>query len=89
MTQKDTFGRKPQNFKGTTDYDGLEAVKRNFVIEQIRSVFELFGFEPLETPAIELLRILDGKYGEEGFPTGCIFALCVPTSESSSSFVLT
>lgn len=63
---KDNFGRKPQNYKGTKDYDGLEAAKRNYVMQQIRDVFELFGFEPLETPAIELTRILDGKYGEDG-----------------------
>jgi len=66
MATKDTFGRKPQNFKGTRDYDGIDAKKREFVISQIRNVFELFGFEPLKTPAIELDRILTDKYGEEG-----------------------
>ena len=63
---KDNFGRVPQNFKGTRDYDGVDALKRNFVIDQIKNVFQLFGFEPLETPALELTRILDGKYGEDG-----------------------
>lgn len=65
-TVKDKFGRSPQNFKGTKDYDGIEAKKREFVISQIRKAFELFGFEPLKTPAIELDRILSEKYGEEG-----------------------
>lgn len=63
---KDQFGRVPQNFKGTKDYDGVDAKRREFVINQIRNAFELYGFEPLETPAIELDRILTGKYGEEG-----------------------
>ncbi|OGD81334.1 histidine--tRNA ligase [Candidatus Collierbacteria bacterium RIFOXYD1_FULL_40_9] len=63
---KDNFGRKSQNYKGTRDYAGIDAAKRNYVIDQIKSVFELFGFEPLDTPAIELMRILDDKYGEEG-----------------------
>lgn len=63
---KDNFGRVPQNLKGTKDYDGIEAKKRSLVIDIIKDVFELFGFEPLETPALELTRILDGKYGEEG-----------------------
>ena len=64
--KKDTFGRIPQNFKGTKDFDGLEAKKREYVVTRMKEVFELFGFEPLDTPAIELARILDGKYGEDG-----------------------
>lgn len=66
MAQADKFGRQVQNYKGTRDYSGNEAKKRSFVINTIINVFESFGFEPLETPAIELDRILDGKYGEEG-----------------------
>lgn len=77
---KDNFGRKPQNYKGTRDYDGIDAAKRNYVLDQIRYVFELFGFEPLDTPAIELMRMLDGKYGEEGQKN--IFRLSTSQDES-------
>lgn len=62
----DIFDRGIQNFRGTKDYFGSEARQRIRVIEQIRKSFELFGFEPLETPAIENERTLKGKYGEEG-----------------------
>jgi len=66
MTTTDLFDRGIQNFRGTRDYFGSDARGRLWVIEQIRSSLELFGFEPLETPAIENERTLSGKYGEEG-----------------------
>jgi len=62
----DVFEREVQIFRGTKDYFGSEARLRIWVIEQIRRSFELYGFEPLETPAIENERTLKGKYGEEG-----------------------
>ena len=42
-----------------------EAKKRQWLIEKLRSVFESYGFEPLETPALEYAEVLKGKYGEE------------------------
>lgn len=56
----------PQNYKGTRDWLAQDACVRQFVISTLTSVFELFGFEPLETPVVELKRTLQGKYGEEG-----------------------
>jgi len=79
---KDKFGRVPQNFKGTKDFDGLEAKKRDYVISKMKTVFELFGFEPLDTPAIELARILDGKYGEDG--QSKLFKLNLSLDESTA-----
>ena len=57
---------KVQTLKGFRDFLPVEARKRLYVINKLRSVFELFGFEPLETPALEYEEILLGKYGEEG-----------------------
>lgn len=51
--------------KGFRDFLPEEATKRRFVIEKMTKVFERFGFDPLETPALEYARILEGKYGEE------------------------
>ncbi len=52
--------------QGTRDFGPEVVRKRNFIFNTIRSVFELYGFEPLETPAMENLETLMGKYGEEG-----------------------
>lgn len=57
---------KPQTLKGFRDFLPPEARKRQYVISQLKSVFESFGFEPLETPTLEYEEILSGKYGEEG-----------------------
>ncbi|HSW96834.1 MAG TPA: histidine--tRNA ligase [Candidatus Saccharimonadales bacterium] len=56
---------KPQTLKGFRDFLPLEAKKRQFVINKLKDVFELYGFEPLETPTLEYEEILMGKYGEE------------------------
>ena len=56
---------KVQTLKGFRDFLPLEARKRQYVIDKIRGVFESYGFEPLETPALEFKEILTGKYGEE------------------------
>ncbi len=56
---------KTQTLKGFRDFLPKEAKKRQYVIDKIRGVFESYGFEPLETPALEYAEILKGKYGEE------------------------
>jgi len=58
--------QKPSIPKGTRDFTPAEMVRRNFIFGTIRSVFELFGYQPIETPAMENLSTLLGKYGEEG-----------------------
>lgn len=55
-----------QTLKGFRDFLPREARKRQYVINILREVFELFGFEPLETPVLEYDEILSGKYGQEG-----------------------
>ena len=57
---------KPTLPRGTQDFGPSVMVKRNFIIDNIKSVFERYGFLPLETPAMENLSVLTGKYGEEG-----------------------
>ncbi|MGC4037394.1 MAG: histidine--tRNA ligase [Chitinophagaceae bacterium] len=52
--------------QGTRDFGPEVVHKRNYILNTIRSVFELYGFQPLETPAMENLETLMGKYGEEG-----------------------
>lgn len=56
---------KPQTLKGFRDFLPEEAIKRQYVIDKLRTVFERYGFEPLETPALEYSSILLGRYGEE------------------------
>ncbi|MBA3724042.1 MAG: histidine--tRNA ligase [Candidatus Levybacteria bacterium] len=57
---------KTQTLKGFRDFLPQDARKRQFVISQLKTVFETFGFEPLETPTLEYEEVLAGKYGEEG-----------------------
>src|SRR5437762_5060547 len=52
--------------QGTRDFGPDTVRKRNYIFNTIKTVFELYGFEPLETPAMENLDTLMGKYGEEG-----------------------
>jgi len=52
--------------KGTRDFSPIEMARRNYIFDTIRSVFRLFGYEPIETPAMENLSTLLGKYGDEG-----------------------
>lgn len=56
----------PTLVKGTRDIYGLELKQKNYVLDIIKSTFDKYGFEPLETPAMENLSTLTGKYGEEG-----------------------
>ena len=55
-----------QTLKGFRDFLPKEAKKREYVISTLKKVFELYGFEPLETPSLEYEEILTGKYGDEG-----------------------
>ncbi len=55
----------PQTLKGFRDFLPEEAVKRQYVIDIVRKTFELYGFEPLETPAIEYLEVFTGNIGED------------------------
>lgn len=57
---------KPSTPKGTRDFSPIEMAKRNYIFDTIRSVFHLYGFKQIETPAMENLSTLMGKYGEEG-----------------------
>jgi len=57
---------KPSLSKGTRDFLPAEVAKRNYIFDTIKSVFRKYGFEQIETPAIERLETLNGKYGEEG-----------------------
>ena len=57
---------KPSIPKGTRDFGPQEMARRNYIFNTIRQVYELYGFQQIETPAMETLQTLMGKYGEEG-----------------------
>ena len=57
---------KPSIPKGTRDFSPVEMAKRNYIFNTIRDVYHLYGFQQIETPAMEMLSTLMGKYGEEG-----------------------
>ena len=58
--------QKPSIPKGTRDFDPSITIRRNHIIEKIKETFQIYGFLPIETPAMENLSVLTGKYGEEG-----------------------
>ncbi|MDE6070640.1 MAG: ATP phosphoribosyltransferase regulatory subunit, partial [Alistipes sp.] len=58
--------QKPSIPKGTRDFSPVEMMRRNYIFDTIKRVFRLYGFAPLETPAMENLSTLLGKYGDEG-----------------------
>ena len=60
------MAQKPSIPKGTRDFSPVETAKRNYIFETIREVFNHYGFQQIETPAMENLSTLMGKYGEEG-----------------------
>ncbi|WP_088342374.1 histidine--tRNA ligase [Robiginitalea sediminis] len=60
------MAQKPSIPKGTRDFSPVEVARRNYIISRIREQFERFGFQPIETPAMENTDTLMGKYGEEG-----------------------
>ena len=57
---------KPSIPKGTRDFSPIEMAKRNYIFDTIKQVYQLYGFQQIETPAMETLGTLMGKYGEEG-----------------------
>ena len=57
---------KPTIVKGTRDFSPMEMSKRNYIFNTIKDVYSLYGFQQIETPALETLQTLMGKYGEEG-----------------------
>ncbi len=60
------MAQKPSIPKGTRDFGPIEMAKRNYIFDTIREVYALYGFQQIETPAMETLQTLMGKYGEEG-----------------------
>lgn len=60
------MAQKPSIPKGTRDFGPVEMAKRNYIFNTIRDVYALYGFQQIETPAMETLQTLMGKYGEEG-----------------------
>ncbi len=60
------MAQKPSIPKGTRDFSQLEMARRNYIFDTIKGVFSLYGFQQIETPAMENLSTLMGKYGEEG-----------------------
>lgn len=58
--------QKPSLPKGTRDFGPIQMARRNFILDTIKDTFKLFGFQQLETPAMENLTTLTGKYGDEG-----------------------
>lgn len=57
---------KPSIPKGTRDFSPVEMVRRNYILDTIKTVYQKFGFQQIETPTMENLSVLEGKYGEEG-----------------------
>ena len=60
------MAQKPSIPKGTRDFSPAEMMRRTYIFDSIKEVFRTFGYAPLETPAMENLSSLMGKYGEEG-----------------------
>lgn len=60
------MAQKPSIPKGTRDFSPVEMAKRNYIFDTIKQVYQLYGFQQIETPAMETLQTLMGKYGEEG-----------------------
>ena len=58
--------QKPSTPSGTRDFTPREMVRRNYIFDTIRKIFQTFGYQPIETPAMENLTTLMGKYGVEG-----------------------
>ena len=58
--------QKPSIPKGTRDFSPAEMACRNYIFDTVKSIFKKYGYAPLETPAMENLTTLLGKYGDEG-----------------------
>ena len=61
------MAQKPSIPKGTRDFSPMEMAKRNYIFDTIKQAYQLYGFQQIETPAMETLGTLMGKYGEEGY----------------------
>jgi len=66
ILKSNNMAQKPSIPKGTRDFSPQEMMRRNYIFDTIKSVFRLYGFAPLETPSMENLSTLLGKYGDEG-----------------------
>ena len=66
INYKTIMASKPSIPKGTRDFSPVEMAKRNYIFNTIRDVYHLYGFQQIETPSMEMLTTLMGKYGEEG-----------------------
>jgi histidyl-tRNA synthetase len=66
MGKPSKMAQKPSIPKGTRDFTPIEMVRRNYIFDTIKGVFQMYGYMPIETPAMENLDTLLGKYGEEG-----------------------
>ncbi len=64
--KSDTMAQKPSIPKGTRDFSQTEMARRNYIFDTVREVFRSFGYQQIETPAMENLSTLLGKYGDEG-----------------------
>jgi len=64
--KRSNMAQKPTIPKGTRDFSPLEMARRNYIFDTVKSVFKIYGFQQIETPAMENLSTLTGKYGEEG-----------------------
>ncbi|SFF83416.1 histidine--tRNA ligase [Sunxiuqinia elliptica] len=60
------MAQKPSIPKGTRDFSPVEMARRNYIFDTVKVIFQRYGFQPIETPAMENLSTLMGKYGEEG-----------------------
>ncbi|MCB0398523.1 MAG: ATP phosphoribosyltransferase regulatory subunit, partial [Winogradskyella sp.] len=60
------MAQKPSIPKGTRDFNAVEVAKRSYIMNIIKEQFELYGFQPIETPSFENSETLMGKYGDEG-----------------------
>ena len=58
--------QKPSLPKGTRDFGPAQMARRNYILDTIKGTFRLFGYQQLETPSMENLSVLTGKYGDEG-----------------------
>jgi histidyl-tRNA synthetase len=64
--KRQTMAQKPSIPKGTRDFSPVEMARRNYIFDTVKEIFQRYGFQPIETPAMENLSTLMGKYGEEG-----------------------
>ena len=58
--------QKPSLPKGTRDFGPVQMARRNYILDAIKDTFQLFGYQQIETPSMENLSTLTGKYGDEG-----------------------